>query len=47
MEERSNEVVVIYHPDHVDKDLHTEKYYVLCEEVTKEWTFRYNNLKGL
>ena len=37
----------IYHPDRVDKDVHTEKYHVLCEEVTKELTCRYNNLKEI
>ena len=37
----------IYHLDRVDKALYSEKYYVLCEEVTKELTFRYNTFKGL
>jgi hypothetical protein len=36
-------LVVAYHPDRLPKD----KYHVLCEEVTKELTSRYNNLKGV
>ena len=38
-------LVTIYHPDRVDKSVYTGKYHVLCEEITKELTRRYNCLK--
>ena len=38
-------LVTVYHPDRVDKATHTDKYHVLCEEITKELTKRYNQLK--
>jgi len=39
-------LVTIYHPDRVDKEKFDDKYHVLCEEICKELTSRYNNLKG-
>jgi len=38
-------LVTIYHPDRVDKTVHSSKYHVLCEEITKELTNRYNKFK--
>lgn len=39
-------LVTVYHPDRVDKEKQSEKYHFLCEEVTKELTQRYTQLKG-
>ena len=38
-------LVTIYHPDKLDKEVHGEKYHVLCEQITMELTRRYTNLK--
>ena len=38
-------LVTIYHPDRVDKTVHSNKYHVLCEEITKDLTNRYNKFK--
>jgi len=45
MKKRMMKLVTIYHPDRVDKTVHSSKYHVLCEEITKELTNRYNMLK--
>ena len=39
-------LVVIYHPDRVDKEKLGEKYYVLCEEITAELNRRYSQYKS-
>ena len=46
MKKRMMKLVTIYHPDRVDKTIHSSKYHVLCEEITKVLTNRYNCLKG-
>jgi len=46
MKKTMMKLVTIYHPDRVDKTVHSSKYHVLCEEITKELTKRYNLLKG-
>jgi len=38
-------LVTIYHPDRVDRAVHSDKYHVLCEEITKELTNRYQRFK--
>ena len=38
-------LVVIYHPDRVDKAKLGEKYHVLCEEITSELNRRYSKYK--
>ena len=38
-------LVTIYHPDRVDKSVQGNKYHVLCEEITKALTNRYNRFK--
>ena len=38
-------LVVIYHPDRVDKAKLGEKYHVLCEEITSELNKRYSKYK--
>ena len=35
-----------YHPDHIDIDVHGEKYKVLCEEVAKRISARYTKMKN-
>ena len=45
MKKRMMKLVTIYHPDRVDKTIHSSKYHVLCEEITKVLTNRYNCLK--
>jgi len=35
-------LVTSYHPDRVDKEKFDDKYHVLCEEICKELTKRYN-----
>ena len=39
-------LVVIYHPDRVDKAKLGEKYHVLCEEITAELNRRYSQYKS-
>jgi len=46
MKKTMMKLVTIYHPDRVQADVHGEKYLVLCEELTKSLTYRYNCLKG-
>ena len=38
-------LVTIYHPDRVDRAVYSDKYHVLCEEITKELTNRYQRFK--
>ena len=38
-------LVTVYHPDKLDKEVHGEKYYVLCEQITMELTKRLASLK--
>jgi len=40
-------LVYIYHPDKVDQEKFDDKYYVLCDEITKELNKRYSRLKGV
>ena len=40
-------LVTVYYPDRINKVTYTDKYHVLCEEITKELTKRYNQLKLL
>ena len=35
-------LVIVYHPDRVDKDKQGEKYHVLCEEITSELSRKYS-----
>ncbi len=37
----------MFHPDKVNKDIHGVKHYVLMEEVSKIFTWRYNETKGM
>jgi len=46
MKKTMMKLVTIYHPDRVDKTVHSGKYHVLCEEITKELTNRYSRLKA-
>ncbi len=39
-------LVCFYHTDRVNKEEHGLKYYVLCEEIAKVVTNRYNEMKG-
>jgi hypothetical protein len=39
-------LVYFYHTDRVSKGDHGLKYYVLCEEIVKVVTNRYNRMKG-
>jgi len=39
-------LVTIYHPDRIQADVHGQKYLVLCEEINKDLTRRYNSIKG-
>ena len=41
----SKKMVIIYHPDRVDKAKLGEKYHVLCEEITTELNRRYSQYK--
>ena len=45
MMKRMLELITIYRPDWVDKTFPSSKYHVLCEEITKELTNRFNRLK--
>jgi hypothetical protein len=38
-------VMTKYHPDRVDKLQHGMKYFVLCEEISKVLTFKYESWK--
>ncbi len=40
------QLILLYHPDHVSEDEHGKKYKVLCEEVTKILTAKYECFKG-
>ena len=35
-------LVIVYHPDRVDKNKRGEKYHVLCEEITSELSRKYS-----
>jgi len=45
MMKRMLELITLYRPDWVDKTFPSSKYHVLCEEITKELTNRFNRLK--
>ena len=38
-------LITVYHPDKLDKEVHGEKYQVLCEQITMELTKRLTSLK--
>ena len=46
IKKRVQKMILVYHPDHVNKEKHGNKYFVLCEEVTKFLTSIYESMKG-
>lgn len=42
-----SKLILLYHPDHVDIKEHGGKYFVLCEEITKALTKKYEFFKWL
>ena len=40
-------MVTYYHPDRIQKEVHGMKYLVMCEEINKILSSRYNCMKGV